>query len=87
MVSIYRLLITIDGLAFVLTNVTYMMIYLIFEINDKKMGDYKIKWINLAFIVIALVVFLSWSINVHRLPNYLNEILPILANWIKTMIL
>ena len=86
MVSIYRLLITIDGLAFVLTNVTYMMIYLIFEINDKKMGGYKIKWINLVFFVIALIVFFAWSINAHKLPSYLNEFLPIIANGIKAKI-
>ena len=63
-----------------------MMIYLIFEINDKKMGGYKIKWINLVFFVIALIVFFAWSINAHKLPSYLNEFLPIIANGIKAKI-
>lgn len=86
-VSIYRLLMTIDGLAFVLTNITYMMIYLIFEINDKKMGSYKIKWINSAFLIIAIVIILAWSINLHKLPNYLSEVLPMIAEWIKAKLL
>lgn len=86
-VSIYRLLMTIDGLGFVLTNITYMMIYLIFEINDKKMRGYNIWWINSVFFIIALLIVIAWCINIHKLPNYLNECLPIIADYIKMQLL
>lgn len=73
--SIYRLLITIDALGFILTNVIYMMIHLIFEINDKEM-KYSIKWTNLFFGIAAIAIVILWSFSAHTLPNYFVDVLP-----------
>ena len=45
-VSIYRLLLVIDLLAFVLINTIFLLVRFIFEINDKDVSNFKIKWIN-----------------------------------------
>lgn len=72
-VSIYRLLLIVDGLGFILLNVVYMMISLIFKINDKEDMKFSIFGLNLALMVIAVVIVAGWVFNVHMYPSYLSK--------------
>lgn len=54
--SIYRLLLTIDFLAFVLINTIYILVKFIFTINDKDVKLFKIEKLNWTCLIIAIVV-------------------------------
>lgn len=71
--SLYRLFISMDFLGFIIINLSYMMIKLIFEINDKKITDFDIKKVNWIFLWIAVVIILGWLIGVHDAPDYIRE--------------
>lgn len=71
--SVYRLVLTIDGLGFVILNLVYMMIRLIFEINDMKIEKFHIWPINLAIIVIAVGIIVLRLLNAHLYPQYLLQ--------------
>lgn len=64
-ISIYRLLIVVDLLGFVLTNVLYMLMNFILEINEKKMSFFKIWILNFIFGGIALILIIM-----HVLEKY-----------------
>jgi len=58
-VSIYRLLITVDLLAFILINVICMLVKFIFVINEKPYGESGVKHVNvicLVFVVCILIL-------------------------------
>lgn len=55
-VSIYRLLLVIDGIAFILMNLVHMMIKLIFRINGMNDDFYDIHLLNFIFAVAAVLI-------------------------------
>lgn len=71
--SIYRLVLTIDGLGFVILNLVYMMIRLIFEINNMKIKNFRIWPINLIIALVALGVILLIVANAHMYPQYISQ--------------
>ena len=75
-VSIYRLLMIVDLLGFVLINVIYLLVKFIFAINDKPYKELNIRCINTICILFAVGVFILWILNIHSLSEYMNGILP-----------
>lgn len=75
-VSIFRLLLTVDFLAFVLINTIYVLVKFIFEINDRNTEMFSIKTINITCIVIACIIVLAWMFNLDKIPNFLLNRLP-----------
>lgn len=55
-VSIFRLLIVVDFLAFILINAVYVLIKFIYEINDKNTKLFDVRTINYSCLVIAIIV-------------------------------
>lgn len=75
-VSVFRLLLIVDFLAFVLMNVIYILVKLIVTINEKDALMFNIKILNIVCIVIAMVIVISWLINVNQIPCFLSRFLP-----------
>lgn len=75
-ISIYRLILTVDLLAFVLINTVYMLIKFIFIINEKDASALKIVWVNVACVVIAILVVIAWALNLQFLPGFISQFLP-----------
>jgi len=67
-VSPYRLALVIDGLAFVLTNVIYLLQSFIYDINSKEKENtflYKhTKNLNLIYLAIAVITFIVYVISI-----------------------
>lgn len=75
-VSIYRLLIVIVLLAFVLVNVIWLLVKFIAEINDKGIKLFNIKLFNVVCILMAVAIVVAWALNVQDVAEYLKELLP-----------
>ncbi len=75
-VSIYRLLIVIVLLAFVLVNVIWLLIKFIAEINDKNIKLFSIRWFNTVCIIFVIFIFIAWALNVQDVADYLQNFLP-----------
>ena len=74
--SIYRLLLTIDFLAFVLINTIYILVKFIFTINDKDAKLFKIEKLNWTCLIIAIVVIGSWLFSIKELQEFISNLLP-----------
>lgn len=74
--SIYRLLLTIDFLAFVLINTIYILVKFIFTINDKDAKLFKIEKLNWICLIIAIVVIGSWLFSIKELQKFISNLLP-----------
>ena len=61
-VSIFRLLVVIDFLGFVLINTIYLLMKFIFVINGHDTELFKIKCINIFFSVVGMLIIGSWFI-------------------------
>ena len=72
--SIFRLLLVVDFLAFVLINTIYILLKFIFAINDKNT-----KLLNSACLLIAIIIVISWIFNVDQVPDFISNYLP----WIE----
>lgn len=75
-VSIYRLLMVVDFLAFTLINIIYLLINCIFKINGKDTEWFKIKELNIACLGIAAVVAVAWMFNADQLSAFISSSLP-----------
>lgn len=74
--SIYRLLIVIDLLAIVLINTIYVLVKFICQINDKDIKLFKMKWVNVALIGVAVLIVLAWIIDARALAEFLKRGFP-----------
>ena len=74
-VSIYRLVLMIDFIGFILVNVMYILISFILEINDinKRRYNKYIKCINRALAVIACLMILSWLFDIIGFQAYISR--------------
>lgn len=78
-ISVFRLLLVIDFLAFVLINVIYILVKFIFAINknnEKNTEMFNNKALNTACLVIALVIILTWLFSANKIPHFISEFLP-----------
>ena len=75
-VSVFRLLLVVDFLAFVLINVIYILVKFIFTINEKNAKLFNIKALNIACLVIAIIIVISWMFNANQIPYFISEFLP-----------
>lgn len=75
-VSVFRLLLVVDFLAFVLINVIYILVKFIYTINEKSVKLFNVKVLNIACLVIVLVIIVAWLFNVNQLPDFIAEFLP-----------
>lgn len=72
-VSIFRLLLTVDFLAFVLINTIYVLVKCIFAINDKSTDMFNIKIVNITCLVIACVIIGAWLLNMDKLQSFISN--------------
>ena len=75
-ISIFRLLLVVDFLAFVLINVIYILVKFIFTINEKNAKLFNIKALNDACLVIAVIIVISWMLNADQIPDFISQFLP-----------
>lgn len=75
-VSVFRLLLVVDFLAFVLINVIYILVKFIFTINEKNAKLFNIKSLNIACLVIAIIIVISWILNANQIPEFISQFLP-----------
>lgn len=75
-VSVFRLLLVVDFLAFVLINVIYILVKFIFTINEKNAKLFSVKAMNIVCLIIAIIIVISWILNVNQIPNFISEFLP-----------
>ena len=85
-VSIYRLILTVDLLGFVLVNTIYLMLKFIlvindkdfadFQITDKKYADVYVRKINMVLMWIAIIVIAAWALRMRSFPDWYSLWLP-----------
>lgn len=72
-VSIFRLLLTVDFLAFVLINTIYVLVKCIFAINDKSTNMFNIKMVNITCLVIACFIIGAWLLNIDKFQSFISN--------------
>ena len=75
-VSVFRLLLIVDFLAFVLINIIHILVKFIFTINEKDAKIFNVKALNTACLVIAAVIIVAWLLNANQLPDFISSFLP-----------
>lgn len=75
-VSVFRLLLVVDFLAFILINVIYILVKFIFTINEKDAKLFNINTLNISCLIIALIIVLSWIFNLDQIPYFISKCLP-----------
>lgn len=75
-VSVFRLLLVVDFLAFVLINVIYILVKFIFTINEKDAKLFNIKALNIACLAIAIIIVISWTLNANQIRDFISQFLP-----------
>lgn len=75
-IGIFRLLLVVDFLAFVLINVIYILVKFIFTLNEKEEKMFSIKMLNGACIIIAIIIIIGWVLNVNQISNFMSNYLP-----------
>lgn len=75
-VSVFRLLLVVDFLSFILINVIYILVKFIFTINEKNAKLFNVKALNIACLVIAIIIVISWILNVNQIPDFISDFLP-----------
>lgn len=75
-VSVFRLLLVVDFLAFALINAIYILGKFIFTINEKNAKLFNIKALNIACLVIAVIIVISWIFSINQVPHFISNFLP-----------
>lgn len=75
-VSIYRLLLVVLILACVLVNIIWMLVHFIMQINGKNIKIFEIRIFNLGCAVIALLIVCAWGINIQKMQDFFEKVLP-----------
>lgn len=74
--SVFRVLLIVDFLAFILINVIYILVKFIFTINEKDAKLFNIEALNITCLIIAIIVVVSWILNLEQLPDFVAHFLP-----------
>ncbi len=75
-VGIYRLMLVILLIGFVLINTINIMLRYIFKLNHVDKFKIPIWVINAIFGVLLFIVVLAWLLNVQDLPSYISQWIP-----------
>lgn len=75
-VSVYRLLLVVVILAFVLVNVIWLLVKFIAQINDKDIKIFKIGLFDTLCIVAVLIIVLAWILNAKSIAGFVSDYLP-----------
>ncbi len=75
-VSIYRLLMVIVFLAFILVNVIWLLVKFVAEINDKNIKLFSIGGFNAFCIISAILIVIAWALDVQGMAEYMHNSLP-----------
>lgn len=76
--SIYRLVLIVDFIAFVLINSIYLLVEFLIKINGNNISFFRLNKVNWIFLIIAIAVIVSWIVSAHLIPTYVlhKNILP-----------
>ena len=78
-VSIYRLFLTIDFLAFIFINAIYVLMEFIFTINGKNDGNtkqpFEVKRVNKVCLVIGIITVIAWLFDLEQFQSVFSSIL------------
>ena len=76
--SIYRLVLIVDFIAFVLINSIYLLAEFLIKINGNNISFFRLNNVNWIFLIIAIAVIASWIVSAHLIPTYVlhKNILP-----------
>lgn len=75
-VSIYKLVLIIDMLGFILMNVIWMLINFITTINEKELKYFNIRTFNKLCLIILIIVILAWMFSIKDLEGFFHGWLP-----------
>lgn len=75
-VSIFRLLLVVDFLAFVLINTIWILVNFICAINDKKVDQFSINTLNMVCLVIAVIIVVAWLFSANQISAFVSRFLP-----------
>lgn len=75
-ISVFRLLLIVDFLAFFIINVIYILVKFIFTINEKNAKLFNINVLNITCLVIAIIIVISWILNANLIPDFISQFLP-----------
>lgn len=75
-VGVFRLLLTVDFLAFVLINIIYILVKFVFTINEKDSKIFNIRPLNITCVVIAIFIIVGWLFDVDQLQSFISDFLP-----------
>lgn len=75
-VSIYRLLVIVVILAFVLVNVIWLLIKFIIQVNDGDTKVFNIKAFNIICGISIIVIFIAWLLNAQSISEFVSQYLP-----------
>ncbi len=74
--SIFRILIIVDFLAFVLINVIYILIRFIAIINEKEHQLFKIRYLNKFCLFTAILILIAWILHIPSFADFISRFLP-----------
>lgn len=75
-VGIYRLVLVILLIAFVLLNSINLLVRYIFHLNKAENCEFPMRQVNLIFAVLLGLLVICWILSVDQLPEYLSQFLP-----------
>lgn len=75
-VSIYKLVLIVDMLGFILINVIWMLINFITTINEKELKYFNIRTFNKLCLIILIIVILAWMFSIKDLEGFFHGWLP-----------
>lgn len=75
-VSIYKLVLIVDMLGFILMNVIWMLINFITTINEKELKYFNIRTFNKICLIILIIVILAWMFSIKDLEGFFHGWLP-----------
>lgn len=75
-VGIYRLVLVILLIAFVLLNAINLLVRYIFRLNKEESCKFPMWQIDLILAILLLLLLVSWMLSVDRLPEFIGQSLP-----------
>lgn len=78
-VGIYRLVLVILLIAFVLLNTINLLVRYIFRLNKEEKCKFPMWEVNLILAILLVLLLACWLLSVDQLPTFVNQFLP----WVK----
>lgn len=73
-VSVFRLVLVIDLLAFILTNALYLLICFIGKINNKTVDKKALLFLNAIYAIILCAIIIFWGIGSGEIIEYIQKV-------------